>query len=99
LKALLTEEEYAEVKAGEERAKLMRLEAESLAHELAELKRYERDEAAQEIVRAQRRASGECEVCGIKVHLARRIFRGPRCKNHRLSQGFLDSVADRDMLL
>jgi WD40 repeat protein len=49
LKALLTEEEYAEVKAGEERAKLMRQEAESIAHELAELKRFEREEAAQEI--------------------------------------------------
>ena len=84
LKALLTEEEYAEVKAGEERAKLMRQEADSLAHELAELKRYERDEAAQEIVRAQRRAAGECEVCGLRLNLARRFVRRPRCKAHRL---------------
>ncbi len=84
LKALLTEEEYAEVKAGEERAKLMRLEADSLAHELAELKRFERDEAAQEIVRAQRRAAGECEVCGTRLNLARRFVRRPRCKAHRL---------------
>lgn len=84
LKALLTEEEYAEVKAGEERAKVMRLEADSLAHELAELKRYERDEAAQEIVRASRRAAGECEVCGDRLNFARRFVRRPRCKIHRL---------------
>src|SRR5262249_5174457 len=49
LKALLTEEEYAEVKAGEERAMLMRQEAETLARELAELRRAERDEDALEI--------------------------------------------------
>jgi len=98
LKALLTEEEYAEVKAGEERARLMRLEAESLAHELAELKRFERDEAAQEIVRAQRRAAGECEVCGTRVTLARRIFRGPRCKAHRLSRGALEPGPNREQL-
>jgi WD40 repeat protein len=84
LKALLTEEEYAEVKAGEERAKLMRLEADSMAHELAELKRFEREEAAEEIVRAQRRSAGQCEVCGAKLNLARRIVRGPRCKTHSL---------------
>ena len=98
LKALLTEEEYAEVKAGEERAMLMRLEADSLAHELAELKRFEREEAAQEIVRAQRRAAGECEVCGTRVSLARRIFRGPRCKAHRLLPRFLESAPNREQL-
>jgi WD40 repeat protein len=84
LKALLTEEEYAEVKAGEERAMLMRQEAESLARELAELKRFERDEAALEIVRAQRRAARECEVCGVRLNFARRVVRRPRCKTHRL---------------
>ncbi|HZM87048.1 MAG TPA: hypothetical protein VFF31_11035 [Blastocatellia bacterium] len=84
LKALLTEEEYAEVKAGEERAKLMRMESESIAHELSELKRFERDEAAQEIVRAQRRAAGECEVCGQRLPFLRRTIRRPRCKTHRL---------------
>ncbi len=98
LKALLTEEEYAEVRAGEERAKLMRLEADSLAHELAELKRFERDEAAQEIVRAQRRAAGECEVCGTKLNLARRFVRRPRCKSHRLSLGFVEGVPHRGQL-
>jgi WD40 repeat protein len=84
LRALLTEEEYAEVKAGEERAMLMRHEAENLARELAELKRLEREEAAQEIVRAQRRASGECEECGIRLSLARRLTRRERCKTHKL---------------
>jgi WD40 repeat protein len=98
LKALLTEEEYAEVKAGEERAKLMRLEADSLAHELAELKRFEREEAAQEIVRAQRRAAGECEMCGTRLNLARRFVHRPRCKAHRLSVGFLEGVSNRDRL-
>lgn len=98
LKALLTEEEYAEVKAGEERAKLMRLESESIAHELAELKRYERDEAAQEIVRAQRRASGECEVCGIKLSFARRLVRRTRCKAHKQSLGFLEGGFDDEPL-
>ena len=99
LKALLTEEEYAEVKAGEERAKLMRLEADSLAHELAELKRFEREEAAQEIVRAQRRAAGECEICGEKLNLARRFIRLPRCKVHKLRRSFVESGADRDQLM
>ena len=84
LKALLTEEEYAEVKAGEERAMLMRREFEGLAHELAELKRFERDEAAQEIMRAARRASGECEECGSRLSILRRATRRHRCKDHRL---------------
>ena len=84
LKALLTEEEYAEVRAGEERAKLMRQESESLAHELAELKRFEKEEAAQEIVRAVRRSSGECEECGARLPFLRRATRRPRCKIHRL---------------
>jgi hypothetical protein len=94
LKALLTEEEYAEVKAGEERAKLMRLEADSLAHELAELKRFERDEAAQEITRAQRRAAGECEVCGARLNFARRVVRRPRCKTHRLPMRLISDGGD-----
>jgi WD40 repeat protein len=99
LKALLTEEEYAEVRAGEERAKLMRLEADTLAHELAELKRFERDEATREIVRAQRRAAGQCEVCGTRLNLARRFVRRPRCKAHKFSSGFLEGVPYRDQLL
>ena len=98
LKALLTEEEYAEVKAGEERARLMRLEADSLAHELAELKRYERDEAAQEIVRAQRRAAGQCEACGIRLNFARRLVRRTNCKAHKSSIAFLESGSDPDQL-
>jgi len=95
----LTEEEYAEVKAGEERAMLMKQEADSLAHELAELKRYEREEAAQEIVRAQRRAAGECEVCGTRLNLARRFAHRPRCKAHRLSVGFLEGASNPDRLV
>jgi WD40 repeat protein len=98
LKALLTEEEYEEVKAGEERAKLMRLEAESVAHELAELKRFERDEAAQEIVRAQRRAAGECEVCGIRLSFALRLVRRPRCKVHKSSIGYIEGGQEREQL-
>lgn len=92
LKALLTEEEYAEVKAGEERGMLLRQEAESLAHELAELKRVEREEAALEIVYAQRRAAGECEVCGARLNLARRFVRRPRCKAHRLAWQLISSA-------
>jgi len=84
LKALLTEEEYAEVKAGEERGTQMRREAESIALELAELKRLEKEEAAQEIVKAQRRAAGECEMCGIKLRVAQRLTRRRRCKAHRV---------------
>jgi WD40 repeat protein len=99
LKALLTEEEYAEVKAGEERAKLMRQETESIAHELAELKRFEREEATQEIFKAQRRAAGECEVCGARLSFARRFVRAPRCKAHKLSGGFLEGPSDRDQPL
>jgi tetratricopeptide (TPR) repeat protein len=98
LKALLTEEEYAEVKAGEERAKMMKLEADSLAHELAELKRYEREEAAQEIVRAARRASGECEECGRRLNLARRIVKRPRCRDHRLPWRLRGELGSGDLL-
>jgi tetratricopeptide (TPR) repeat protein len=86
LKALLTEEEYAEVKAGEQRGMLLRQDAESLALELAELKRLEREEAALEIVYAQHRAAGECEICGVRLNLARRFVRRSRCKAHRLAR-------------
>jgi len=99
LKALLTEEEYAEVKAGEERAKLMRQEVESLAHELAELKRYEREEAAQEIFKAQRRAAGRCEACGVRLSLSRRLMRVPRCKAHKWTEAYIESEPDRGQLL
>jgi WD40 repeat protein len=92
LKALLTEEEYAEVKAGEERGMLLRQDAESLAHELAELKRLEREEAALEIVYAHRRAAGECEICGARLNLARRFVRRPRCKAHRLARQLISSA-------
>jgi WD40 repeat protein len=85
LKAILTEEEYSEVKAGEERARLKRQEGEMLAFELVELKRREKEEAAEEITRAQRRAAGQCEICGARLGLARRITRRPRCKAHRAS--------------
>jgi hypothetical protein len=98
LKALLTEEEYAEVKAGEERGSLMRQEAESLAVELAELKRLEKEEATQEIFRAQRRAAGECETCGTRLNLARRITRRPRCKAHRITRGFVGGISNQDRL-
>ena len=82
LKAMLTEEEYAEVKAGEERSMLMRQEADAIARELAELKRLEKEEAAFFILMAQRRSSGECELCGLKLGLARRAVRIHRCKTH-----------------
>lgn len=85
LKAMLTEEEYQEFKAGEERAMLMKHEGEILAHELAELKRREKDEATEEIFKAQRRAAGQCEICGTRLGFARRIIRRPRCKAHRAS--------------
>jgi WD40 repeat protein len=83
LKAILTEDEYAEVKAGEERAMLMKREEEILAFELAELRRREREEAAEEILKAQRRAVGQCEICGTKLGFARRVVRHPRCKAHK----------------
>jgi tetratricopeptide (TPR) repeat protein len=84
LKAILTEEEYSEVKAGEERAMLRKQEGEVMALELAELKRREKEEAAEEITRAQRRAAGECEICGTRLGFARRVIRRPRCKAHIL---------------
>jgi hypothetical protein len=83
LKAMLTEEEYAEVKAGEERALLLRQESDAIARELAELKRLEKEEAAFEILMAQRRSSGECELCGIKLGIAKRVVRYHRCKAHK----------------
>jgi tetratricopeptide (TPR) repeat protein len=82
LKAILTEEEYADVKAGEERAIRLKQEEEWLAREVAEMKRREREEAEEEILQAVRRAAGECEICGIKLDLARRIARRRRCKAH-----------------
>ena len=87
LKAILTEEQYEEVKAGEARALAIRREMEESAFELAELKRYERDEATREMLRLQRRAAGECEVCGARIELVRRLTRRPRCKAHRLFPG------------
>lgn len=83
LKAILTEDQYAEVKAGEERALRMKEEDAWLARELAELKRSEKEEAAHEILMAHRRAAGECEVCGVKLKFVRRAARRPRCKEHR----------------
>ncbi|MGA9773900.1 MAG: hypothetical protein WBV94_33020 [Blastocatellia bacterium] len=84
LKAILTEDQYAEVKAGEERALRMKEEDAWLARELAELKRSEKNEAAREISMAHRRAAGECEVCGVKLKFTRRAVRRPRCKEHRV---------------
>jgi len=84
LKAILTEEQYKEVKAGEMRALALRHEMEEMSRELAESKRLERDEATREILRLQRRAAGECEVCGARLELVRRLTRRPRCKAHRL---------------
>jgi hypothetical protein len=83
LKAMLTEEEYAEVKAGEERAMLMKQETDAIARELAELKRLEKEEAAFYILMAQRRAAGECELCGTRLGFARRTIRHHRCKAHK----------------
>ena len=83
LKAILTEEEYAEVKAGEERAMLMKQEEEIVAFELAQLRRREREEAAEDILKAQRRAIGQCEICGMRLGFARRVTRRPRCKAHK----------------
>jgi tetratricopeptide (TPR) repeat protein len=84
LKAILTEEQYNEVKAGEARALALRHEMEEMSHELAESKRLEREESTREILRLQRRAAGECEVCGARLELVRRLTRRPRCKAHRL---------------
>jgi len=86
LKAMLTEEQYAEVKAGEERAMFMRQEADVIARDLLELKRIEKEEAAREILMVQRRAAGECEVCGVRMQVMRRLTRRPRCTVHRKSQ-------------
>jgi tetratricopeptide (TPR) repeat protein len=84
LKAILTEEQYIEVKAGEARSLAQRREMEEMSRELAEFKRIERDEATREMLRLQRRAAGECEVCGARLELVRRLTRRPRCKAHRL---------------
>jgi tetratricopeptide (TPR) repeat protein len=84
LKAILTEEQYKEVKAGEARALALRREMDEMSREFAELKRFERDEATQDMLRLQRRAAGECEVCGARLELVRRLTRRPRCKAHRL---------------
>jgi hypothetical protein len=84
LKALLTEEQYKEVKAGEARALALRREMEEMTRELDELKRLEREEATLDMLRLQRRAAGECEVCGARLELVRRLTRRPRCKAHRL---------------
>ncbi|HKP87342.1 MAG TPA: hypothetical protein VJZ26_14655 [Blastocatellia bacterium] len=84
LKAILTEDQYAEVKAGEERALRMKEEEAWVARELAELKRLEKEEAAREILMAQRRAVGECEICGERLEFVRRATRRPRCKQHKV---------------
>jgi tetratricopeptide (TPR) repeat protein len=84
LKAILTEEQYKEVKEGEARALALRHEMEAMTRELDELKRLEREEATLDMLRLQRRAAGECEVCGARLELVRRLTRRPRCKAHRL---------------
>ena len=71
------------VKAGETRALSLRREMAEMSRELAELKRLEREEATRDMLRLQRRAAGECEVCGARLELVRRLMRRPRCKAHR----------------
>lgn len=84
LKAILTEEEYAEVKAGEERALQFKqeeywMDAPHPDHEL-----IARAQAAKEKLKAQRRDAGQCEVCGTKLKLFERIGGYIVCKAHRL---------------
>ena len=85
LKTVLTEEQYDEVKAGEERALLMKLEAEANALERAGIRWLddENDSAEEAALAARRRTKGKCRVCKTPLTFLERFTRKRYCRLHR----------------
>ncbi len=83
-KVILTQEEYAELKAREEHALQLKQEAEWLAEERAATDRLERTILAGNELRAYRRAAGQCEICGKRLKFFSRVTRRLYCKAHRV---------------
>jgi hypothetical protein len=85
LKTVLTEEQYEQVKAGEERAALMKLEAEANALDRASIHWLddENDEAEEAALNARQRYQGKCRICQTPLTFSERLRRKRYCKLHR----------------
>lgn len=85
LKTVLTEEQYSQVKAGEERAALMKLEAESLALDHAGIHWLddEKDDDEEAALDARARTRGKCRICEAPLTFFERFTRKRYCKVHR----------------
>jgi tetratricopeptide (TPR) repeat protein/uncharacterized protein YjiK len=79
LKTILTEEQYAQVKAGEECALLMKYEPEMTALERADWEWVAEEEALRDSERPKR----QCRLCGIRLTFYERATRKEYCKIHR----------------
>ncbi|HWP41818.1 MAG TPA: hypothetical protein VNO14_01190, partial [Blastocatellia bacterium] len=83
LKTILTEEQYAQVKAGHEHALLMRYEPELSALQRAEWEWRAEEEAFEELIKARKQARRKCRICGAKLTILERLTRKQYCILHR----------------
>ena len=85
LKTVLTEEQYEQVKAGEERAILMKLEAEAQALERAGIRWLDDENDADEelALDARERTKGKCRICEAPLSFRERFTRKRYCRVHR----------------
>jgi WD40 repeat protein len=83
LKTILTEDQYAQVKAGEEHALLMKYDRELSAWDRADLEWLGEEQAIQEMNEARKRARSECRICGARLTLLEKAARRQYCKLHR----------------
>jgi uncharacterized protein with WD repeat/tetratricopeptide (TPR) repeat protein len=83
LKTILTEEQYAQVKAGEEHALLMKYEPEMTALQRAEWEWMAEEEALEEWSKAQKQARRRCRICGSALTILERLTRKQYCIMHR----------------
>ncbi|HET9530106.1 MAG TPA: hypothetical protein VFQ92_07125 [Blastocatellia bacterium] len=83
LKTILTEEQYAQVKAGEEHALLMKYEPEMTALQRAEWEWMAEEEALKEIAESTKSAKRQCRICGSKLTVFEKLTRKQYCIMHR----------------
>ncbi|HSE97930.1 MAG TPA: hypothetical protein VLD57_06625 [Blastocatellia bacterium] len=83
LKTILTQEQYEQVKAGEEHALLMKYEPEMTALQRAEWEWMAEEEALEEMLKAQKQAQRQCRICGTKLTILERLIRKQYCPMHR----------------
>jgi tetratricopeptide (TPR) repeat protein len=83
LKTILTEEQYAQVKAGEEHALLMKYEPELSALQRAEWEWAAEEEALEALLKAKKQSRRVCRICGTKLTLLERLTRKQYCTLHR----------------